>query len=163
LSKFLELLEITISRRTRLSFVAAQIHRRVDVMLSRSEVAASAIWRPLTNLTPHKKMLAFVIAGMVGLALLLLLLELSVRRELAKEVRDAARDAIPGSSASVQEVQFEDLFPIELTRSTSLQSVDQLGVTGTTSSAEYAQTFGQVFRDPVPLPRSRKPRLAKHR
>jgi len=54
-------------------------------------------------------MLAFVVAGAVGLALLLLLLEISVRRELAKEASDAA---ISVSSANVQEMQFEDLFPI---------------------------------------------------
>jgi hypothetical protein len=55
-----------------------------------------------------------------------------------------------------QRLEFGDAFPIQPTTPTPLQSVDQLGAPGTTPSSDHAQTFGQVFREPVPLPRPRK-------
>jgi hypothetical protein len=92
----------------------------------------------------------------VGLALLLLFLEISVRSDLVKEARNAAINTTTVSSASAHEVQFEELFPAEATSSISLQSLDQLGASEATPSLDYGQTFGQVFREPIPLPRSRK-------
>jgi hypothetical protein len=151
-----KMLESKFSGRTRLRFTSAAMSARVDAVLSRSEVAARRISQLLGNLTPRKKMVAFVIAGVVGLALLLLLLEISVRSDLAKEARNAAMNATTVSSASAQDVQFEELFPAEATSSTSLQSLDQLGASEATPSSDYGQTFGQVFREPIHLPRSRK-------
>jgi hypothetical protein len=52
-------------------------------------------------LSPAKTTLTFVVAGVVGLALiLLLLLEISVRMELAKEASETAMEAIPAPSGS---------------------------------------------------------------
>ncbi len=152
LRTFRQLLETNIPGRTRLRFTTAAMHRRIDAVLPHGKVIVRRICQLLGKLTHRNKMLAFVVAGAVGLALLLLLLEISVRRELAKEASDAA---ISVSSANVQEMQFEDLFPIQAISSTLFQSVDQLGVTGTTPSSDYSQTFGQALREPVPFPRPR--------
>ena len=151
LRTFRQLLETNIPGRTRLRFTTAAMHRRIDAVLPHGEVIVRRICQLLGKLTHRNKMLAFVVAGAVGLALLLLL-EISVRRELAKEASDAA---ISVSSANVQEMQFEDLFPIQAISSTLFQSVDRLGVTGTTPSSDYSQTFGQALREPVPFPRPR--------
>jgi hypothetical protein len=157
LRAFCQLVETKISRRTTLRFVAAGMRRPIDAILPHAEAVERTIHHLLGNLSPRKKMLAFVVvAGVVGLVLLL---EISVRRELAEEASDAAIDAAPASSASVQKIQFDDRFAIQPSSSHLLQSVDQLSVTETTSSSEYAQTFGQLFREPVvPVPRPRKAR-----
>ena len=152
LRTFRQLLETNIPGRTRLRFTTAAMHRRIDAVLPHGKVIVRRICQLLGKLTHRNKMLAFVVAGAVGLALLLLLLEISVRRELAKEASDSA---ISVSSVNVQEMQFEDLFPIQATTSTLFQSVDRSGVTGTTASSDYSQTFGQALREPVPFPRPR--------
>jgi hypothetical protein len=157
LCTFRQLLEAKISYRTRLRFAAAGMRRRIDAVLPHAEVVLRTICQPLGNLSPRKKTLAVVGAGVVGLALLLLLLEISVRAELAKEANDAAIAVTPAPTASAQIMEFADAVSNQPTGSILSQSVDQLGATGATSS-DYAQTFGQVFREPVPLPRSRKPR-----
>jgi hypothetical protein len=160
LRTFCQLVESKISRKTTLRFVAAGMRRPIDAMLPHAEAVERTIRHLLGNLSPRKKMPAFVVvAGVVGLALLLLLLEISVRSHFAEEASDAAIDAAPASSASVQNMQFDDRFAIQPPSSHLSQSVDQLSVTGTTSSSEYAQTFGQLFREPVvPVPRPRKAR-----
>jgi hypothetical protein len=161
LRTFCQLVESKISRKTTLRFVAAGMRRPIDAMLPHAEAVERTIRHLLGNLSPRKKMPAFVVvAGVVGLALLLLLLlEISVRSHFAEEASDAAIDAAPASSASVQNMQFDDRFAIQPSSSHSLQSVDQLSVTETTSSSEHAQTFGQRVQEPVvPVPRPRKAR-----
>lgn len=155
LGTFRQLLETKIFHRTTLRFVAAGMRRRIDAVLPHAEVVVRTICQLLGNLSPRKKALALVVAGVVGLALLLLLLEISVRTELAKEANDAAIAVTPAPTASAQKMEFGDAVSIQSTGSILLQSVDAAGAT---SSSDYAQAFGQVFREPVPLPRSRKSR-----
>jgi len=90
LRTFRQLLETNIPGRTRLRFTTAAMHRRIDAVLPHGKVIVRRICQLLGKLTHRNKMLAFVVAGAVGLALLLLLLEISVRRELAKEASDSA-------------------------------------------------------------------------
>jgi hypothetical protein len=158
LRTFRQLLATKIFHRTTLRFVAAGMRRRIDAVLTHAEVVVRTICRPLGNLSPRKKTVALVVAGVVGLALLLLLLEISVRTELAKEANDAAIAVTPAPTASAQKMEFGDAVSNQPTGSILSQSVDQLGATRATSPSDYAQTFGQVFREPVPLPRSRKSR-----
>jgi hypothetical protein len=62
----------------------AQMRRRIDAILPRGEVVVRTT-RLLGNLSSRKKTVAFLVSGVVGVALiLLLLLEISVRRELAR-------------------------------------------------------------------------------
>jgi hypothetical protein len=155
LRTFRQLLEAKISHRTTLRFVAAGMRRRIDAVLPHAEVVGRTVCQLLGNLSPRKKTLALVVAGVVGLALLLLLLEISVRTELAKEANDAAIAVTPAPTASAQKMEFGDAGLIQPTGSILLQSAD---ATGATSSSGYAQTFGQVSREPIPLPRPRKSR-----
>jgi len=133
------------------------MRHRIDALLPQGEVVVRTIHHLLGNLSPRKKVMAFVVAGVAGLALLLLL-EISVRRELAAEARHVAIDTVSASSASAQEIQFEDRFAIQPAASTLLQPVDPLDALGTIPSSEYSQTFGQPIREPVPVPRRRKAR-----
>jgi hypothetical protein len=156
LRTFRQLLEAKIFHRTTLSFIAAGMRRRIDAVLPHAEVVGRTVCQLLGNLSPRKKTLALVVAGVVGLALLLLLLlEISVRTELAKEANDAAIAVTPAPTASAQKMEFGDAGLIQPTGSILLQSAD---ATGATSSSSYAQTFGQVSREPIPLPRPRKSR-----
>ena len=153
-----QLLEGTIFRRPTLTFVAAGMRRRIDDILPRGEVVARTIHQLLGNLSPRKKTLAFVVAGVVGLALvLLLLLEISVRIELSKEASDTAIDGTPAPSANPEKMKFGDASFVQSTISALLQSVSQLDATGPTSSSDHSQTYGQISREPVPLPRPRAP------
>lgn len=154
-----QLLEIISSRKTTFRFVAAGLHRRIDALLHHGgELVVRTVRQRFGNLSPRKTTLIFVAAGLIGLALILLLLEISLRMELAREASDAAIGVIPPPSAGPQRLEFGDVFPIQPTTPTSLQSVHQLGAPAATPSSDYAQTFGQVSREPVPFPRPRKPR-----
>jgi hypothetical protein len=89
------------------------MRHRIGTIFPQGEVVVSTIHHLLDNLSPRKKMMAFVVAGVVGLVLFLLLLEISVRKELAAEARDVAIDAAASaSSASVEKMPFEDRFAI---------------------------------------------------
>jgi hypothetical protein len=99
-----------------------------------------------------------IAVAIVGLALIIVPLEISVRNELAKEAADAAAGAIPAPSASLEQTKFEDVFPILPRGATQTETVDPLGVLAATPFSDDAQTFGQVSREPVPLPRPRKRR-----
>ena len=156
LRSFLQLLGTTISRRTALTFVAAGMRRRIDAILPHGELVVHTVRQLLGNLRPRKMTLTLVVAGLVGLVLILLLLEISLRMELAKEARDAAIDVTSAPSARPQKMEFGDAFATQPTGSILLPSVEQLP--GAQPSSGYGQTFGQVFQEPVPLPRSRKRR-----
>ena len=159
LRKFRQPLECKICRIPTLTFVAVAMRRRMDAILPLNKLGARTIHQPLGNLSSRKKTVAFLVSGVVGVALiLLLLLEISVRRELAKEANDAAIEAVRAPSASPQKMDFGDALPIQHTGSISLQSADLSGVPRATSSSDDGQTLGQAFREPVPLPRPRKPR-----
>jgi hypothetical protein len=158
LRTFRQLLEIISSRKTTFRFVATGLHRRIDALLHHGELVVRTVRQLFGNLSPRKATLIFGAAGLIGLALILLLLEISLRMELAREASDAAIGVIPPASAGPQRLEFGDAFPIQPTTPTSLQSVHQLGAPGATPSSDYAQTFGQVSREPVPFPRPRKPR-----
>src|SRR6266576_415348 len=69
LRTFRQLLATKIFHRTTLRFVAAGMRRRIDAVLSHAEVVVRTICHPLGNLSPRKKTLALVVAGVVGLAL----------------------------------------------------------------------------------------------
>jgi hypothetical protein len=156
LRTFLLLLGTTICRRTTLTFVAAEMRHRIDAILPHGELVVRTVRQLFCNLSPRRTTLIFVAAGLIGLALILLLLEISLRMELAKEGSDAAKGVIPAPSASPQRLEFGGALPSQPITPTSLQSVDQLGAPGAAPTSDYAQTFGQAFREPVPLPRPRK-------
>jgi hypothetical protein len=91
LRTFRRLLRTTISCGT--TFVAWGMRHGIDAMLPHG-IVVRTVRQLFGNLSPRKTTLIFVAAGLIGLALiLLLLLEISVRRELAKEASDAAIDA----------------------------------------------------------------------
>jgi hypothetical protein len=133
-----------------LTFVAAAMRRP-------GKLGAHKIRKLLGNSSRHRA-LTVVVAGLIGLALILLLLEISVRRQLANEASDAALDTVSALSARPQKMDFGDAFSIQRTGSISLQSADLSAVPRATPSSDDVQTLGQAFREPVPLPRPRKPR-----
>ena len=143
--------------RDRAPATPAAVRRRMDAILLPGKLGAHKIRQLLGNSSRHKA-LTVVVAGVIGLALILLLLEISVRRQLAIEASDAAIDTVHALSARPQKMDFGDAFSIQRTGSISLQSADLSGVPRATPSSGDVQTLGQAFREPVPLPRPRKSR-----
>ena len=154
LRTFRKLPESTIFRRPTLAFVAAAMRRRTEAVMPYAELAAGAVSRLLGHFR-RRKTLA-VVTGVVGLALfLILLLEISLRIQLAQEARDAGRDATLAASASAPKEQFDEASPVKSTASALLQSSDQVGEPEDAPSSELTQAFGQRSREPIPLPRFR--------
>jgi hypothetical protein len=89
LPTFLRLLGTTISRITTLTFVAAEMRHRIDAILPHGELVVRTVRQLLLNLKPTT--LIFVAAGLIAPALiLLLLLEISLRMELAMQRRTSS-------------------------------------------------------------------------
>jgi phosphotransferase system glucose/maltose/N-acetylglucosamine-specific IIC component len=151
--KFRPLLERTIFHGPILAFVAAGMLRRTQAVMPYAELAMGAGGRLLDH-SRRRKTLA-VATGVVGLALfLILLLEISLRIQLAQEARDAGTDATLAASASAPK-ELDDGFPVQPTGSALMQSSDQVGAPDSAPSSELTQTFGQSSREPIPLPRLR--------
>src|SRR5262249_32163475 len=83
------------------------MRRRMDAMLPLGKLGAHKIRQLLGNSSRHKA-LTVVVAGVIGLALILLLLEISVRRQLANEASDAAIDTVHALSARPQKMDLGD-------------------------------------------------------
>jgi hypothetical protein len=142
--------------RTGLSFAAAGMRRRIDAVRPCGEVFLRTVDQLIGNFR-HRKSLA-VVAGVAGLVLIfILLLEISVRIELANEGTNAGIHATAAPSASPQEMKFGNAFTLQPINSSWLQSADQLGATGAVPFLG-PQTFGQGLQEPIRLPRSRNPR-----
>jgi len=156
LRTFRKLPESTIFRRPTLGFVVAGMRRRTEAVMPYAELAAGAASRLLGHFR-RRKTLA-VATGVVGLALfLILLLEISLRIQLAQEARDVGTDATFAASASAPKKELDDAFPVQSTASALLQpSSDQVGAPEGAPSSELTQTSGQLSREPMPLPRLRR-------
>ena len=141
---------------TRSTFVAAGVRRRIDAVMPYGEVFLRTVDQLIGNFR-HRKLLA-VVAGVAGLIfILILLLEISVRIELSKEAGNAAIDATAAPPASEQKMDVGHVLPLQPTNASWLQSADQEAANGAVPFLG-PQTFGQVFQEPIPLPRSRTSR-----
>ena len=150
-----QLLEAIIAR-TRLRFVTAGMRRRIDAVMPYGEVFLRTVDQLIGNFR-HRKSLV-VIAGLAGLVLILiLLLEITVRIELSNEAENAAIDGTAAPSASEQKMDVGHVLTFQPTNSSWLQSADQEAATGAVPFLG-PQTFGQVFQEPIPVPRSRTSR-----
>jgi hypothetical protein len=130
------------------------MRRRTQPVMPYAELAVGAAGRLLGHFRRRKTLT--VATGVVGLALfLILLLEISLRIQLAQEARDAGADTTLAASASAPKNEFDDALPVQSTASALLQSSDQVGAPDSAPSSELTQTFGQSSRDPIPLPRLR--------
>lgn len=151
---FRQLPESTIFRRPTLAFVAARMFRRTEAVMPYAELAVGAVGRLLGDFR-RRRTLA-VATGVVGLALfLILLLEISLRIQLAQEARDASTEAALAASAALPKTEFNGILPVQFTASALAQSWDRVSAPEGVASSELTQPFGQVSREPKPLPRSR--------
>jgi hypothetical protein len=130
--------------------VVAAMGRRMEPIMPQGERFMGTFHRLLGTASPRKTIM-LAAAGLLALGLIFVLLEVSVRNELARESTDAASTSpnqirsgnlLPGTPASIADVEF----------------VGSLGGLGATPFADDAQTLGQVSRTPIPLPRPRPKR-----
>jgi hypothetical protein len=99
------------------------------------------VLKVLSASTFRKRMLISVAAALTSLALLVLLLEISLRNELARESSYELATALPTSAGSAE-----------------VQPLDPLAALMGAPAADDLDTFAQssvTFRKPVPLPRPR--------
>lgn len=154
LRSFRQLPEGTIFRKPTLTFVAAGARRRAEAVIPYAQLGVGALSRLLSHFR-RRKMLA-IATGVVGLALfLILLLETSLRIQLAQEAREVGTDATLAASATLPKKELDGTFPVQSTASALLQSADPVGAPGIAPSSELTQTLGQLSREPIPLPRLR--------
>ena len=133
------------SLREKLMLVFAEMRHRLDTTRPRSEWLVRTFHRALHAASrPRKPALIIVAAGMTALVVIICLLEISVRRQLASEAGDIVTGSIAGASSPVGAMETE--------------LADRIGALGSMALSDQAQTFGQAAREPVPLPRPRKPR-----
>jgi hypothetical protein len=118
----------------------------MDVILPQGERLMRALRQLLGTASPRKTIL-LVAAGVAALGLIFVLLEISVRNDLAREATDAA-------SASPNQMQPGDLL---IAAPASAPDVEFVGSLGARSFSDAA-TLGQASRTPIPLPRPRPKR-----
>jgi hypothetical protein len=152
---FSQLFESPIASRTASMFLAEGLRRRADAVVTYAELVVGTVGRLLGKFR-RQKMLA-VATGAVGLALfLILLLEVSLRIQLAQEAGDAGTGATLAASSSAPKKELDDPLRVQSTASALLQSSDhQAGAPPGAPSSELSPTFGQLSRESIPLPRLR--------
>jgi hypothetical protein len=132
------------------SSVVAAMRRGMDAVMPQGERLMRAVRRLLGTASPRKTIM-LVAAGVAALGLIFVLLEISVRSELAKEATDAA-------SVSPNQMQSGNLLPVAPAATADVEFVGSLGGLGAKPFSDDAQTLGQVSRTPIPLPRPRPKR-----
>jgi len=133
-----------------MSSVIAAMRRGMELIAPQVERLTRAL-RPLLGTASPRKIIMLVAAGLVGLALIFVLLEVSLRKELAREATDAPANPNP--------IQSGNLLPLAPGSAADVEFVGALGGLGTKPFSDEAQTLGQPSRTPIPLPRPRP----KHR
>jgi hypothetical protein len=131
------------------SIIAAAMRHRMELFMPQVERLLRAFRRLLGAVSPRKAIM-LVAAGVVALGLIFVLLEVSVRNEVAREATDA--------SASPNQMQSGNLLPAASASTTDVEFVGSLGGLGANSFSGDAQTLGQASRTPIPLPRPRPKR-----
>jgi hypothetical protein len=129
--------------------VVAAMRRRMELIMPQGERFMGTFHRLLGTASPRKTIM-LAAAGLLALGLIFVLLEVSVRSELAREATDAA-------SASPNQMQSGNLLPVA-PASTDVEFVGSLGGLGAKPFSDDAQTLGQASRTPIPLPRPRPKR-----
>jgi hypothetical protein len=131
------------------SSVIAAMRRGMDAIMPQGERLLQTFRQLLETASP-RKMIMLAAAGVAALGLIFVLLEISVRSELAKEATDAA-------SASPNQMQSGNLLPGTPASTADVEFVGSLGGLGAKPFSD-AQTLGQASRTPIPLPRPRPKR-----
>jgi hypothetical protein len=151
LRSFRQPLEGIILRRPTLAFVAAAMRRRAEPIMPYAELAVGPLSRLLSHFR-HRKTLA-IATGVLGLALfLILLLEISLRIQLAQEAREACTDATLAVSATSPKKDFDGVLPVQ---SALAQSSDQVSAPEGVPFFELTRTFGRASQEPIPVPHLR--------
>jgi hypothetical protein len=132
------------------SSVIAAMRRGMDAVMPQGERLLRAFRRLLGSANPRKTIM-LAAAGIAALGLIFVLLEISVRNEVAREATDAA-------SANRNQMQSGDGLLAAPASGANVAFVGSLGALGAKPFSD-AQTLGQASRTPIPLPRPRpKPR-----
>src|SRR5262245_24382585 len=131
------------------SIIATAMRHRMELIMPHGERLLLAFRRLLGTVSPRQAIM-LVAAGVVALGLIFVLLEVSVRNELAREATDA--------SASPNQMQSGNLLPAASASTTDVEFVGSLGGLAANPFSGDAQALGQASRTPIPLPRPRPKR-----
>ena len=151
-----QVLGTSTARITAITLDLARMRGRIDAIPPHGAHLVRTLPQLLGTSFPRKTIITFVVAAVGGLALITVLLEISVRNELAKETTDAMIGAIPVPSTSVNPMEAWDALPVPVTKPSYAEPVDPAGDLGAKPSSDNAETLGQTSPSkPVPLPRPR--------
>jgi hypothetical protein len=107
LRTFRRLFESTTPSKMSLMLVAEGVRRRTEAAMPYAELVVGTVVQLLVNFRRRKTLT--VATGVIGLALfVILLLEISLRIQLAQEARDAETDATLAASVSPTKKEFDD-------------------------------------------------------
>jgi hypothetical protein len=129
------------------SIIAAAMRHRMELIMPQGERLLRAFRRLLGTASPRKAII-LVAAGVVALGLIFVLLEVSVRNEVAREATDVA-------SASPKQMQSGNVLPVA---PASTPDVEFVGALGGLGAKPFSDELAPASRTPIPLPRPRPKR-----
>ena len=99
-----------------------------------------------------------IVAAFVGLALIILLLQMGMSNQVDNEHAGTVKEATPSPTHVPDWTIFDEAFAKEHSPLATWEFVDRVRTSGAALTPDPAETSGQVMRESVPLPRPR-PRL----
>ena len=151
-------LNLPLSLRRQLSLVVTGTRGRMDALPLKCKPLLRAIRQQHKSIGSPTVILTLLAGGAVGLALIITLLEISVRKELSKEHMRSESDTTAVATPIRDRADFDDVFALSPLASPAAEPPK---TAGDTPNPEHGETVGQSRRATarVPLPRPRpKPR-----
>jgi hypothetical protein len=147
-----------LSRQPHLKLLAARMRHRNTVLL-RSEPLLNKLRHLYGTPSSRKAVVTLIAAAIVGLALIVLVVEMGMGNQVGKEHTGTAIGATSSPTPPPDWTVFDDALATQPASPAAWEFVDRLRTSGSTLIPDHAETSGQVLREPVPLPRRRpKPR-----
>jgi hypothetical protein len=145
-------------RQTHLKLLAARMRHRLDTVLPQCEPLLHRIGQLYGSPSRRKKTLTLVAAAIAGLALILVLVEMGMSNQAGSEHTGTASESTLRPPPPPDWTIFDDAFAIQPTNPPASDFAERIRTSGATLIPDHAETFGQVSREPVPLPRPRPKR-----
>ena len=147
------------SRHSHLRLIATRARDGVYAILLQSDPFLNSLRRLYGTSSTRKPVQAMIVAGFAGLALIILmLLKIGTSNQSGNEHAGTVKEPTPGVPPVPDWTIFDSAFGSEPTRLATSEFLDRVKTSGAVVITDPAETYGQVLRDPVPLPRPRPKR-----
>ena len=147
-----------LSRRSHLRLLATRAQDCVYVILLQSEPFLHRIRHLCGTPSTSKTVPTLIVAALVGVALIILLLQMGMSNQVHNEHAGMVKEATPSPTHVPDWTIFDEAFSTQYSPLATWEFVDRVRTSGGVLTRDSAETSGQVMRESVPLPRPR-PRL----